>query len=140
MPLFKWTKAHAVFIPQMDADHRNLFQMADDLHRAILAGADATRLQEMLRALIAAAEDHFAYEERLMRDSRYPGREWHERQHQTVRKRIAQFLPRFEGWESDAAILLLEFLSGWLKEHTALTDRMLAAHVRNYERFQRLAS
>jgi hypothetical protein len=28
----------------------------------------------------------------------------------------------------------LEFLEGWLRDHITLTDRMMAAHVRNYER------
>ena len=37
-------------------------------------------------------------------------------------------------------MLLLEFLSDWLKEHINLTDRMMAAHLRNYYRLQALAS
>lgn len=140
MPLFKWTKAHAVFINEIDAQHRNLFLMADELHRAILGGADASRTLELLKALIAAAEDHFIYEERLMRSSQYSGYDWHKQQHDTVRKRASQFVPRIESGESEAPILLLEFLSGWLKDHTSLTDRMLGAHLRNYYRLQALAS
>jgi len=140
MPLFKWTKAHAVFINEIDAQHRNLFLMADELHRAILGGADVSRTLELLKALIAAAEDHFIYEERLMRSSQYSAYDWHKQQHDTVRKRASQFVPRIESGESEAPILLLEFLSGWLKYHTSLTDRMLGAHLRNYYRLQALAS
>ena len=140
MPLFKWTKAHAVFINEIDAQHRNLMHMADDLHRAILAGAETPRTLELLKALIAAAEDHFNYEERLMRSSQYSAYDWHRQQHDTVRKRIHQFVPRIESGEGEAAMLLLEFLSDWLKEHINLTDRMMAAHLRNYYRLQALAS
>ena len=86
MPLFKWTKAHAVFINEIDAQHRNLMDMADDLHRAILAGAETPRTLELLKALIAAAEDHFNYEERLMRSSQYSAYDWHRQQHDTVRR------------------------------------------------------
>ncbi|SPF39767.1 Hemerythrin-like metal-binding protein [Candidatus Sulfopaludibacter sp. SbA4] len=140
MPLFKWTKAHAVFVNEVDAQHQNLFRMADELHRAILGGADTARTLELLKALIAAAEDHFTYEERLMRASEYAAYPWHKQQHDTVRKRAAQFVPRIESGEGEAAILLLEFLSGWLKDHTSLTDRMLGAHLRNYYRLRSLAS
>jgi hemerythrin-like metal-binding protein len=140
MPLFKWTKAHAVFINEIDAQHRNLIRMADELHRAILAGAETSRTLELLKALIASAEDHFTYEERLMRSSQYSAYDWHRQQHDTVRKRINQFVPRIESGEAEAAMLLLEFLSDWLKEHINLTDRMMAAHLRNYYRLQALAS
>jgi hemerythrin len=141
MPLFKWTKAHAVFVAEVDAQHRNLYRMADELHRAILGGAEISRTLELLRALIAAAEDHFEYEERLMRSTQYSAYAWHKQQHDTVRKRASQFVPRIESGEGDAAILLLEFLSGWLKDHTSLTDRMLGAHLRNHDRVRaRLAS
>jgi hemerythrin len=140
MPLFKWTKAHAVFINEIDAQHRNLIRMADELHRAILAGAETSRTLELLKVLIAAAEDHFTYEERQMRSSQYSAYDWHRQQHDTVRKRINQFVPRIESGEAEAAMLLLEFLSDWLKEHINLTDRMMAAHLRNYYRLQALAS
>jgi hemerythrin len=47
---------------------------------------------------------------------------------------VREFAPRIEGGERKAALLLLEFLSGWLQEHTRLADSMMAAHMRNYER------
>ncbi|HEY2018415.1 MAG TPA: hemerythrin family protein [Bryobacteraceae bacterium] len=140
MPLFKWTKAHAVFVPEIDAQHRNLFQMADELHHAIIGGAEPSRTLELLRTLIAGAEEHFAYEERLMRSMQYSSYTWHKNQHDTVRKRINHFVPQIESGDSEAAALLLEFLAGWLKDHTGLTDRMLGAYVRNQYRFQALAS
>ena len=41
---------------------------------------------------------------------------------------------RVEAGESDALEMLMEFLAGWLKDHTSVTDRMMGAYVRNYER------
>ena len=140
MAPFKWTKAHAVFVREIDEQHRNLFRMAEELHRAIPAGADLSRTLELLRALVASTEEHFAYEERLMRSTHYSAYNWHKQQHETLRKRMSEFSPRIENGETDAAILLLEFLSGWLKDHVGLTDRMLGAHLRNQQRFEALAS
>jgi len=140
MPLFKWTKSHAVFVNEMDAQHQNLFSIAGELHGAILANAETARTLELLRTLIAAAEDHFAYEERLMRSSQYSGFDWHRHQHDTFRKRANQLEPRIESGEAEAVSLLLEFLSDWMKDHINLTDRMLGAHLRNYFRLQAIAS
>jgi hemerythrin-like metal-binding protein len=134
MQRFKWTKEHAVFLPDVDAEHRNLFHLADQLEAAVLAKADAAQVLETLRALIAATEDHFSHEERQMRSTHYPSYAWHKQQHDTLRKRMSQFVPRIESGDGEAALLLLEFLSGWLKDHTALTDRMMGAYLRNYER------
>lgn len=136
MRRFKWSKANEVFIPEVDAEHRNLFQLADGLQAVVLAKADATQVQEALRALIAAIDDHFSFEERRMRSAHYPQYAWHKQLHDTVRKRARLFVPRIESGDREAAMLLLEFLSAWLMDHTALADRMMGAYLRNYDRAQ----
>ena len=136
MRLFKWNKMHAVFIPEIDAEHKNIFRLADELRQAVIGNAPADQAQAILRELIARAEDHFAHEERLMRATNYPASVWHKGQHDTVRKKVKEFAPRIEGGEGQAALLLLEFLSDWLRDHTRLADCMMAAHVRNYRRAQ----
>lgn len=134
MQRFKWTKAYAVFLPDVDAEHRNVFHLAGELQEAVLARADTAQVLERLRALIAATEDHFSHEERRMREAHYPSYGWHKQQHDTVRKRMIQFLPLIESGDEETGILLLEFLAGWLKDHTTLTDRMMGAYLRNHDR------
>ena len=134
MRVFKWSKMHAVFIPEIDAEHKNIFRLAEELDRAVAGGAPAERAQAILRELISSGENHFAHEERLMRATHYAGAAWHKRQHDTVRKRVKEFAPRVEGGEKQAALLLLDFLSVWLRDHIRQADCMMAAHVRNFER------
>jgi hemerythrin len=133
---FKWSKAHAVYLPEIDAEHRNIFRMAEELQKAITAGADSERVLTHLRGVLAATEVHFNREERLMRSVEYPLYTWHKQQHDTVRKRGREFLRRVEAGEAGAIGIVMEFLAGWLRDHTSLTDRMLGAYVRNYERLQ----
>jgi hemerythrin len=134
MRLFKWRKTNAVFIPEIDAEHQELFRIAEELHEAAEAGAETPRLLAIFRELTGHAEAHFEHEESLMRATNCPSYEWHIGQHNTSRKRIRQFAPQIEQGDTQALQLLLEFLSGWLNDHTSLTDRMMAAHVRNYGR------
>jgi hemerythrin-like metal-binding protein len=134
MQRFKWTKAHAVFLPEVDAEHRNLFHLADELQSAVLSKAEVRQVRETLRALIAATEDHFTHEERRMREAHYPSYVWHRQQHDTLRKKVSHLVPSIESGDGEAAVLLLEYLSGWLKDHTALTDRMMGAYLRNFDR------
>jgi hemerythrin len=134
MQHFKWSKAYAVYLPQVDAEHRNLFRMAEEIHQASRAGSEMARIQELVRPFLAAIEEHFAHEERMMKAAAVPDFDWHKMQHDTARKRTARFVEDIELGNAAAAAEMLEFLSRWLKDHLPLTDRMMGAHVRNYER------
>jgi hemerythrin len=134
MKPFKWSKAKAVFIPEIDAEHKTIFRAAEELQSRVEAGAPAADLVPRLKALAEHAESHFEHEEGLMRDSMCPSLEWHKKQHNTVRKRLRQFIPRIEQGEREALTPLMEFLAGWLRDHTVLTDRIMSAHLRNHHR------
>jgi hemerythrin len=118
----------------MDAEHRALFQIAADLQRAILSRTPPEKFRAILRNLLAHVEEHFQHEERTMRTAAYPSYEWHKRQHDTVRKQAKFLVRRIAEGDTDAPSQLLEFLSRWLDDHTRLTDRMLAAFLRNAKR------
>lgn len=133
MRLFRWSEENDVFLAQIDAEHRDLFRIANGLQQAV-AGKATDGVREHLHALIAHAEDHFSHEEWLMESVKYPSYGWHKQQHNTARRRLKLLAPLIESGESEAAELLLDFLEGWLRDHTSVTDRMMAAYVRNYER------
>jgi hemerythrin-like metal-binding protein len=134
MRLFKWSKANACFVPDLDDEHRAIFSVADELQLSLTGAAPDFEILEIFHRLIATAEDHLLHEEGLMRSTRYDARAWHKHQHDTLRKRLRQFVPLVEAGDRQAAIALIEFLSKWLKDHTALADRMLGAHLRNQNR------
>jgi hemerythrin len=134
MQHIKWTKAHAVYLPQVDAEHRNLFRMAEELHQAVRTGTEAARVLELTTTFIAAFEEHFAHEERMMKAAACPDFAWHKSQHDTIRKRLKAFVEAIGAGEQGAQMEFIEFLNRWFRDHTSLTDRMMAAHLRNYER------
>jgi hemerythrin-like metal-binding protein len=134
MQHFKWTKAHAIFLPEIDAEHRNIFRMAEELHLAVRAGAEAARMQELARPLAVAIEEHFAHEERLMRSVACPDAVWHKSLHDAARRKLGPLVAEIEDGDVEAARELLDFLGRWFKDHMALPDVMMGSHVRNYER------
>jgi len=134
MQHFKWTKAHAVYLPQVDAEHRNLFRMAEELQQAVRTGSETARVQELVRPLLIAIEEHFAHEERLMRSVACPDYEWHKLQHDNARKKASQLIEASDACDLEAPGRFLEFLARWFKDHCSLTDRMMGSHVRNFER------
>jgi hemerythrin len=131
---FAWSTENEVFIAQIDAEHRDIFQLAEGLERAIETQAPPAEIREHLHALAAHAEEHFSHEEWLMQSVSYPSYGWHRQQHDTARRRLKLFVPLVEEGNIEAIDAFLEFLAGWLTDHTSVTDRMMASFVRNYER------
>jgi hemerythrin len=134
MAQIKWNKADACFLPEIDAEHRSIYRLADELRQALAAQPDPAKADAILRNLLASAEDHLAHEERLMRSMRYPSLAWHKKQHDTLRHRALTLAPALDESNLPAVQDFLQFLTGWMRDHVGLTDRMLGAYVRNYER------
>jgi hemerythrin-like metal-binding protein len=130
MSLFRWSSEHDVFLPEVDAEHRALFLAGDHLHRALLAGAPPENIRESLHNLLQLVEAHFRHEERLMVESEFSSYEWHRKQHDAVRSK-AKGLKRAD---RAAMVAALEFIAGWLRDHTSVADRIMASHVRNWTR------
>ena len=135
MSPFKWSSDHSVYLPEIDAEHRALYRLGDELHKALLAGAAVVQQKPIVANLLESAEEHFRHEERLMRAMHYTAFTWHKSQHDAVRKRAKAVVTRMEKGDSAAAAELLNFLAVWLRDHMSVADRMMGAYLRNYLRF-----
>jgi hemerythrin-like metal-binding protein len=121
-------------VPEFDAEHRDLYRHLTELLHALATGAGGDRLSEILQNLVEHLHDHLAHEERALRLARYPSLEWHIRQHDVGRRRIRSAVRRFKSGDRQVLIDLALFLGRWLPDHIAVTDRMAAAYLRNFER------
>src|SRR5579872_1738522 len=112
-----WSAENEVFIAQIDAEHRDLFQVAEDFERAVEEKAPPSEWGKRLDTLVTHITDHFQHEEWLMQSVRYPSYGWHRQQHETARRRLKLFVPLVEEGNEEAANALFEFLAGWLNDH-----------------------
>src|SRR6185369_7899038 len=96
MSLFKWSSDYSVYLPEIDAEHRAIYRLAHEFHKALLAGADAEHLKTLATSLLEAEEQHFRHEERLMKAMHYQGAAWHKKQHDTARKKSKEMAKRLE--------------------------------------------
>jgi len=133
MGLFHRSGGYAVFIPEIDAEHKALFKLVDELAAALDSRARVAR-KTIIESLVVHVHHHFAHEERLMRESRYDAMEWHKGQHDGMRRTVKRYLDSIEEGDRQAGAELLEYLTKWLHSHVLVTDRMLAAYLRNYRR------
>jgi hemerythrin len=131
---FHWTDSDSVFVPEIDSEHRAIFEATGALEQALNDHAPAFEVEALLHLLIACTGDHLAHEENLMFRSGYASFAWHKRQHDTLRKRMRRYAPLIERGDAEAGTALVEFLTHWLTDHTGVTDRMMGAHLRNRSR------
>ncbi len=132
MSRFTWSDDRTIHLPEVDAEHRGLFLLAEDFRKSLCTGAPANDAK--LRALLDEMEDHFAHEERLMRESRYQMFAWHKGQHDTLRKTARRYAELFYAGDTSAGAELLRFLANWLRDHLGVADAMMAASIRNHQR------
>lgn len=83
-----WIADHDVGVAVIDAEHRQMFQMLDQM-RAHYAGGDEARCRERIKELALAIPAHFAREEALFAKLPYPDAARHGAQHVVLARRAA---------------------------------------------------
>lgn len=127
----EWSPDLAVGHPEIDGQHQELFRRVGALSAALDAGEreEIPSLFDFLRGYVV---DHFAAEERLMREIAFPGYAVHHGAHERFVREYADLRQLFEAAGPTAAVALRTrtWIVDWLVDHITSTDRALARHVR----------
>lgn len=125
MSTLQWSDALWLDLPAMDDTHREFV----DLLAAVEAAPD-DQLAAAWRALIEHTDDHFAREDRWMRDTRFASGNCHTTQHlvvlQVMRETEANALAGPAGLIRAMAVEL----GRWFPQHAQGMDAALALHLR----------
>ena len=124
MSPIQWSPSLAVGVPEIDAQHQELFRRAERLITALRAG-DRGEVEPLVRYLDEYVVEHFSAEERYMREIGYPGLEGHRVAHDAFRQDLAEMVHDFErkGPTPLVALTMHNWLSDWLRRHTGGIDQ-----------------
>ena len=126
----QWSSALMIGVPDLDAQHRELFARVDRLLDAMLHGerSEAAQLAAFLREHVVL---HFAAEEQLMRDLHYPGAAEHSAEHQAFAASMIEIdsAMRSRGATAELVLRLEREVVAWLRDHVYVADVALGAHV-----------
>jgi hemerythrin len=131
-----WSPSLAIGVPEIDEQHRALFERAERFAVAVHANERTPRLAELFDFLAEYALEHFASEEALMRRVDYPDLDRHVAEHRAFKQRLGSLVPQWdsEGESSAMLLALLGFLDAWLVEHVRGSDQRLGAFIRTRPR------
>ncbi len=133
MAALKWSTSDAVWIEEVDDEHKEIFAAIAGF-QTLLGTGSREEIRESLGRLTSAVSEHFAHEERLMRASRYYSLSWHKGLHDAALRKVRYFADGIEQGDTGAARAMVKYLRSWLRTHTRLADRMMGAYLRNEQR------
>lgn len=130
MALMAWDDSYSVNVREIDGQHRMLVTLMNQLHEATKSGCSNDELCEVFEEVIEYTKFHFAAEERLMREIRFPEYLLHRAVHEDMKARLADLREQCEnGRRSAVRSMTLQFLRDWLISHIAVEDQAIGRYL-----------
>lgn len=117
-----WSSEYATGIDVIDEQHKQIFVFINKLSAAGTAGSSRDELKTIIDGLIDYTMMHFEFEEKLQEKAGYPFLVAHKSVHKMFKKRIDQFVDRFNNGE-DVSADLTNMLMNWLITHIKRDDQ-----------------
>ena len=122
MPALQWSEHLALGLPVMDDTHEEFVDLL-----AQVVNASDSDLLPLWAELVTHTDDHFAREDRWMKDTGFSSTNCHTTQHQVVLQVMREGEKR-----ADMAIVrqMADELGIWFPQHAQAMDAALALHLR----------
>jgi hemerythrin len=127
---FEWKESFSVGCDIIDADHKILISLINQLDDAMETGQARDVVASVLNVLIEYTETHFGREEKLMEISGYPGIEAHKTEHARLTAQVRDIRDRFQRGERRVVDEeLMSFLKTWLSGHILGIDMQYRPYI-----------
>ncbi len=128
--IFDWyDKEYSFDIPEIDDQHKGIFQLAGQLDTAVREGHEEPILRVLFVEISKHIDLHFATEEALMERVKYPKIKTHKKEHEGFRKNIKDALDKIETETETLGLEVLFTLNDWIKKHITTTDQDLKTFI-----------
>ena len=128
----EWDGSFSTGIQKFDDQHKALFRMVNDLHDAMQQKRSKEAIGQILRELADYTVNHFAEEEALFSQTRYPEEEAHKRLHKALVDQVVELIGKFQSGETLLTQDVITFLQKWLIEHIKGQDKKYGPHLHKH--------
>lgn len=118
-----WNDKWATGIPLIDQQHKVLFDIINELDKAIQFERAIKVIRRIFANLKLYVFTHFTVEEELMIEANYPDLVRHKIQHARFILKMEEIEKSLENENIQAPIEILDYLCQWLMEHVKKSDR-----------------
>lgn len=120
----KWKEDYATGVPEIDKQHRALFELSEEFRETLESGAGEKTYDLFLDFLKTYCEVHFDFEEKCMLAHLCPVADRNRNEHAMFSRMIAREIEDYEthGFDRDRAMKALDTLDHWLDSHICRVD------------------
>jgi hemerythrin len=123
MAFLTWGDQYMVNIAEIDAQHKKLFDMVNEMHDAMRAGKGDDVIGRTLDGLLGYVKTHFATEERYMTQHGFPEYAAHKKEHEDLTAKALDLHKQFKEGKPVLSFDVMDFLKTWLQNHILGTDK-----------------
>jgi hemerythrin len=129
--LVVWSEKYATGIELIDAQHKELVKLTNELYRACVDGREAVQsiFKEALSRMVDYVHFHFTAELELLARINYPEYAEHKKQHEELVQKILEASKMYDGGRKFIANKFVRTLRDWVFGHIAIYDKEYAAYV-----------
>jgi hemerythrin len=123
MALFEWQEIYSVGVERLDNQHKNLFSIANRFHAAYERGESRGVLAAIFNEMMEYTAQHFADEERMMRECNYADYDRHKAHHEKLVNLVLGYKRQFDIEQPGVEMAAMNFIKTWLTGHVLGMDR-----------------
>ena len=128
MSQLEWQDRYLTGIPEIDEQHKALFDLVVSLGKALRGKPGTINLETLVSQLESYAKEHLAYEETLFDKYDYPGTKEHVEAHNRLREDIVRFKDMMKD-DKLTALALSSYMELWLYNHVIKMDMDYKAYL-----------
>lgn len=131
--LLEWSEKLEIGIPSIDAQHKKLVGMLNELYAGFVAGTAKAVMGPVLDQLIDYTVTHFSHEEKFFDQTGYPETTHHKREHEMLVKKVLEVQKQFKTDKNSVLTQdVMAFLRNWLVDHILGTDKRYVPHLKEH--------
>ena len=132
MQVLVWEERFSVGIREFDQHHKILFEMINSLIFAQEDGRDPDIIKNSLEQLRSYTIFHFVAEEAMMKHFEFEGLDEHIAEHEALLEQVVEYQERIAANDGVTIDELLNFLAGWLLDHTLGLDQLYGPYLTRF--------
>ncbi|MCP5197478.1 MAG: bacteriohemerythrin [Gammaproteobacteria bacterium] len=130
--LVTWSDAFSVGDPTIDQQHRQLIDITNSLHRAMLAGEGKNVIGHFVDQLTEYTIKHFQHEENMLEACNYPELTAHRKKHADLVNKVRELKEKLITGKRFVEMETKKFLQSWLIEHIQHNDKKYSPYVSQF--------
>ncbi len=125
MSLINWREEFNVGVVEVDYEHQELIELINEMHRSVQEGVTRDQVVAGLGEIYAQIAAHFALEEKVMQETRYPAFREHKMDFEALLDDLRDIMDEVEDdGEFDEKQLATD-LDRWFSDHFRTHDAKL---------------